>query len=47
MESMPLRKVWNALILASALGVAAALVAPGPAHAAGIEAGPGVSANLQ
>ncbi len=47
MESMPLRKVWNALILASALGVAAALLAPGPAHAAGMQAGGALSANLR
>jgi len=47
MESMPLRKVWNALILASALGIAAALLAPGPVHAAGLQAAQGVSANLQ
>ena len=46
MESMPLRKVWNALILASALGVAAALLAPGPVHAAGLQAVGGVTANL-
>ena len=34
MYSMQLRKLWNALILASLLGVGAALVAPAPAHAA-------------
>jgi hypothetical protein len=34
MYSMPLDKLRNALILASLLGVGAALVAPAPAHAA-------------
>ncbi len=46
MYSMKLRKVSNALVLASLLGVGAALLAPAPAHAGSTPTNLAVTANI-